>query len=343
MRQRRFLEFGKYLKDLRQKTRLTADDVEPPTQQYVANTLTDWLAKRAGGKSKKTVSQGLIAQLEGGRIIDPDPAMLAGLASIYGRKYEELVVALMREKFDFDDRWRRDPCSRLAWDAFLTALSDPTLVQSVVNEVGAEHRDRLRQDLLRSWIGQRATPVLDIEGMANWQQYFHDLQEFWVIAPNFLDDRDDFITSAVIHNLNRGVKYAYFIYGHETVDRFHDLQKVLLREAKRATPQQVVAYDLDEIYNAENDASTQKEAADDRESTRWLSVDYIIANPCERPRAAGFQTRREAGSAVEAHRLTKTDLNSLLDQWRNRAASRFQIKPKLDVVGMRRGRKSRTA
>lgn len=342
MRQRRFVEFGKYLKDLRQKTRLSPGDVEPPTQQTVANKLTNWLAERGAGNSpKKTVSQGLVAQLEGGRIIDPDPELLGGLASIYGREYEELVVALIREKFDFDDRWRRDPRRQLAWDAFLRALSDPRSVQSVLDEVEEAHRSQLRQDLLRGWIAQCETPVLDVEGMANWQQYFHELDEFWVIAPNFLDDRNVIIKSAVVHNLNRGVKYAYFIYGHTTTDRFHDLQRTLLRAAKRATPQQVVAYDLDEIFEVENPG--QKKASDVRQSKRWLSVDYIIANPCERPRSAGFQTRRESGSAVEAYRLTDTDLGSLLDQWRPRAAPTFQIKPKLGVLKMRRRRKSRTA
>src|SRR5215813_6717764 len=78
-----FPNFGAYLRRARQEAGIK-------TQDQAAQEL------RSLGRS---VSQGLIAQYETGKIRDPDPKLLCLLATLYKKDYLEVVFHLIREKY----------------------------------------------------------------------------------------------------------------------------------------------------------------------------------------------------------------------------------------------------
>jgi len=78
MPRKRLTSFGEYLKKNRKRTGLSQAEI----------------AQRLG------MSQSLVAQLETGRISNPDKEMLRIIATIYDIDYDRLVWELMSEKYD---------------------------------------------------------------------------------------------------------------------------------------------------------------------------------------------------------------------------------------------------
>jgi hypothetical protein len=49
-------------------------------------------------------------------------------------------------------------------------------------------------------------PIKDAEELACWKTEFQDLQEFWVVTPNFLGDKLEVVLTAMENNLRRNVR-----------------------------------------------------------------------------------------------------------------------------------------
>src|ERR1035438_4109246 len=135
----RLSQFGKLLKAAREKT--------IPSQQDAARRLTE-----AG----YPVSQSLIAQLETGRISNPDASMLRKLSEVYGVPYAELVRDLVLDKYGVSGE---------GTSQFYELLDSGTAVPA--DEI------QLKTHLIRSKLEFfKHANVLDVEGMAEWQQTF---------------------------------------------------------------------------------------------------------------------------------------------------------------------------
>jgi len=80
-------------------------------------------------------------------------------------------------------------------------------------------------------VGQGA-PVKDAEELACWEAEFEDLQEFWVVTPNFLGDKLEVVLEAMENNLRRNVKYKYFLNSFADACRWQQLVRTLTNSLK---------------------------------------------------------------------------------------------------------------
>lgn len=224
--------FGKFLKAAREKT--------IPTQQEAATCLT-----QAG----HTASQSLIAQLETGRISNPDAALLKKLAEIYKVSYKDLINCLTLDKYGVND----DDTSQLCQD-----LMGGKLKVQEKPDVMTSHRTRSKLAFYKYY------DVLDVEGMAEWQKGFDLLKNYWVIAPDFVDDRVKSIRDAVIHNLKKGVEIIYFVMEGEEKPggRFQRFKRNLTASLK-----------------PEDMKGSIRAKGVPMNNLRWLVADMVVANP----------------------------------------------------------------
>lgn len=279
----RLPEFGKYLAHAR-------IDSGAGTQQQVAEAVTK-LLKQQEDREKK-VSQGLIAKYEKGDIDNPDHTILQALAKICRINYPVLVMHLVREKYrPHTGEWERgvDTQRWAAIEALVKADLRP-----------AEAQD-MAEDFARSRVAlEKETHfVLDVLAMAKWQERFKNLREFWVIAPNFLDDHNDGIQDAVVKNLKRNVRYLYFIHDKDT-PRFNVLKKKLEMRMGKPLGEQVQAREL---------------PRGEEGSDVWLGTFYIVANPDSSEEAVAYECIRKHGWTVLATRLDDYDTKKLISDW----------------------------
>ncbi|MBX7123267.1 MAG: helix-turn-helix domain-containing protein [Opitutaceae bacterium] len=265
--------FGKFLKTAREKT--------IPTQHEAAHFLTE-----AG----HAASQSLIAQLETGRISNPDAALLKKLAEVYKVSYKDLINCLSLDKYGVND----DETSQLCQDLVAGNLS----AQAAEDPVAA-HRRRSKLTFFKH------ADVLDVDGMAEWQKTFPNLKNYWVIAPDFVDDRVASIRDAVIHNLQRGVNITYFVKeGEEKVGgRFHRFKRKLEASMQRTAGMKDI-----------------RAVPVPLENLRWLAADMVIANPDfdllahpEGGSAVGYLVVRSDGSPAFGLRMSTADVEKTVD------------------------------
>ena len=149
-RRKKLLAFGEFVK--------TAREAKIASQQKAADLFT---------KHGLEVSQSWVAQLEKGRLTDPDTEVLRKIEAVYGIDYDQLVYALIRDKYRLDDRAFVTPVSRQRWQAAQALLKPFPTVGSVPG---------LEEDQLRAKSALLSEEVLDPEGLAAWQSLFPNLR-----------------------------------------------------------------------------------------------------------------------------------------------------------------------
>lgn len=257
------------------------------------------------GKLGRKVSQGLIAQYETGKIKDPDPAILCLLARIYKRDYMEMIFHLIRDKYGFCESRETDVDSE-RWNLWENALRRFEKIGCVD---GLEvHQLRAKTALLRQ-------EILNVEGLAEWEKNYPELEVVWVVASNSLNDKGSKILESVIHNIRRDVQLVYFLQNKdvEAGGRFWQLERTLSSsgETKLRPP---VAVPLGE------------------EELGWLNTDIIIANPHWQEHSAGFKyIRRGRAGASYAIRMSPFELGDMISVLR-RYAARNVGQDKMDKV-----------
>jgi transcriptional regulator with XRE-family HTH domain len=282
-------------------------------------------------------SQSLIAQYETGRIKDPDPESLYLLAKIYRKDYMELVLNLVREKYEENmvlDRIRGQRKSK--GDKYdgekvlqkLRKLGSHGLEPSGIgNDIGTASLSGARWKLFAAGLKRygeiggvtareleevqliakanllEGRELLDVDGLALWERTFPQLKTVWVVALQPLDADEKEIHESVIGNLQQGVTYAYF--GPPEHDRkggwFFEFKRTLEQEPRLTDAKIVMEY-----------------VPIDERAYRELGSDYVIANP-QRPAASvGFQCFREHGRPIFGLRLLDRDLDHVIKELRDR-------------------------
>jgi transcriptional regulator with XRE-family HTH domain len=239
---------------------------------------------RAGLK----MSQSWVAQIETGRIMDPDAATLGKLAQAYGLDRDELVYALIRDKYQLDDLSVVSPLSRERWRACADLLRDFPAIGKV---------EGLEIDQLRGKSQMLQLEILDLEGLARWQREFPKLKELWIVSPHFQDDKDPGLREAVVHNLGRGVRHFYFVPKID-LEEGRPFWLFLRRLAQDHPPlrnrlqKQVHGVGLDEA------------------ELRWIATDLIIANPTDPASRTAFVGLRHDRALKFACRMSDLDAES---------------------------------
>jgi DNA-binding winged helix-turn-helix (wHTH) protein len=100
--------------------------------------------------------------------------------------------------------------------------------------------------LVEQTIGIWNTPLKVFTGPRNvvelseWERNYPDLKDFWVVTPNFLGDKEQYIRNAMLSNLrNRSVTYTYFLRSIADYNRLLSLAEGLQRQL----PDYVNVYD----------------------------------------------------------------------------------------------------
>jgi transcriptional regulator with XRE-family HTH domain len=263
----RLSQFGKLLKTAREKT--------VPSQQEAARRLTE-----AG----YPVSQSLIAQLETGRISNPDASMLRKLSEVYGVSYADLVRGLVLDKYGESDENTSQICELISSEAAAPPEGDP-----------------LKAHLMRSKLEFfKHARVLDVDGMAEWQQKIPDLKNYWVIAPDFVDDKIETIRDAVIHNLKRKVTITYFVKAgeEEPGGRFFDYIEELKRYIEDHKELKLKSDRVDDILVVPMESK----------DIRWLVADMVVANPESPKEQIGFLVFRSEGAPAFGFQMSRKDV-----------------------------------
>ena len=80
----------------------------------------------------------------------------------------------------------------------------------------------LAEELLAVWRAplKHDPDLMPVRRLAEWERDLPNLDELWVILPNFLGGIDQQVTSAMEHNLKREVHYMYFLRSHADAKRF---------------------------------------------------------------------------------------------------------------------------
>jgi transcriptional regulator with XRE-family HTH domain len=236
------------------------------------------------------VSQSWVAQLETGRITDPDSEVLRRIEAAYGIGYDRLVYALIRDKYGLDDLAQVTPVSRERWQTVAGVLKDFKTVGKV---------EGLVIDQLRAKAQMLESELLGLEGLARWQREFPKLKELWNVSPHFQDDKDPGLREAVVHNLGRGVQYFYFV------------PKIDLQEGR---PFWLFLRRLAQDHPAlRNRFQKQIHGVGlDEAELRWIAADLIIANPTDPATRTGFVGLRDDRALSFARRMSSLDAEAVV-------------------------------
>ena len=243
-------------------------------------------------KLGRRVSQGLLAHYETGKVKDPDPSILCLLANIYRRDYMEMVFHLVREKYGVCSEDSNPELSTQRWALWQAALK-PFIQTGRV--------DGLQRFQLRAKAALMEHEVLDVEGLAEWEKNYPDLEVLWIVASNALNDKNSKILESVIHNMKRKVQMVYFVQ-QKDIDaggRFSELLRVLSKV---------------ESVLSQPDARPPVPVALGENELTWLNTDLIIANPHWRDHSAGFKyIRRGRRGSSFAIRMSSFELGDMIN------------------------------
>jgi hypothetical protein len=215
-----------------------------------------WPFQKAGqkdGRDRERVDNrpSVIAQMESGRISNPDVANLEIIAKAYRRQREDVIAALMADKYRLLPDGSNEEALREVAEVIALGAR-----KQVAGEIGAA--------LLRM-------NVLDIRGLAQWEinLTIQPAQpvELWVIAPNFVDNTNADIFKAVTTLLGAGAKITYFV-------RAEDLQEM-------ANFDQLVGNLEDYAQNVDNGIlKGQVHGVGLRpDQVCWMVASFAISNP----------------------------------------------------------------
>ena len=147
---------------------------------------------------------------------------------------------------------------------------------------------------------------VDANNLAEWEQRVDGLKEFWVVLSNFLGDRNEQTRSAMIWNLSRGVKYAYFLNSHADIQRLAAFVDELADElGDSQSRQQIKAY---VIHTGELG----------QEGNRWSRLlekgGLFISNPLDRSTHRGFEIAyHEHDHEIRGHEVLSPNLIQYVD------------------------------
>jgi len=74
---------------------------------------------------------------------------------------------------------------------------------------------------------ERTYPFKTLKELAAWEMENSNLKKFWVVAPNFLGDKNQEVHDAMISNLRKGVEYTYFLRSFADFQRLRKFTKSL--------------------------------------------------------------------------------------------------------------------
>ena len=135
-------------------------------------------------------------------------------------------------------------------------------------------------------IGSSKDDILSIPQLARWEMSNQEIRDFWVVAANFLGDKDPDFRNAMLHNLKRGVNYKYFLHSFSDVQRLRQLVKSLseeLREDISERIQPVLLWRTPEL-----------------KQSGLFKEDYLIADPWSSKNAEGYKLRRDQRGNVQS-------------------------------------------
>jgi transcriptional regulator with XRE-family HTH domain len=269
-RRQKLHQFGEAVKSARESV--------SPSQQKAVEVL---------ARHDLKVSQSWVAQLETGRITDPDPEILRKIEAAYGIDYDRLVYALIRDKYRLNDPSFVSAATRNRWSAVERLMP---LGGSIGERPLHQYEQRAKETLLFQ-------EVLDLEGLAAWQRSFPDLQEVWASGALFLDDRFPLLHTSVRENLKRGVRFLFFVDKSDLdegkpfwlfLNRLHgDVRSSKVQQQTRTLP----------LEEAE---------------LRWVTSDFILANPTRPSTREGFLTIRSSQSGRFAFRMADQQVESVV-------------------------------
>jgi len=84
----------------------------------------------------------------------------------------------------------------------------------------------------KSKLAVAVADVKDADELAFWERNIPDLREMWVVTPNFLGDKSEVVFRSMISNLQRRVRYRYFVNSFADACRWQQLVKTLLDRAQ---------------------------------------------------------------------------------------------------------------
>ncbi len=181
------------------------------------------------------------------------------------------------------------PLDRARWDIVESSLAR-------VGEIGCGTDLELDQLRARASL-LREVEILDAEGLARWQRSLEGLGAIWVVAPFFVNDEEECLLDAVVHNLRRGVRYTFLLYPESRAEFESLLTNLQVR------------------IGAEGDLATAARPLFLPPAVLpWLHADYLIANPHRHAQTIGFQRLRVLGKARLAFRLASGELRELVER-----------------------------
>lgn len=154
------------------------------------------------------------------------------------------------------------------WATLRSRLLEDNLVQL------REARLRLlAEEVLAVWkipVKLQQDNVITLHKLAFWEKNISELEEFWVILPNFLGDKHNRIAAAMLSNFKREARYVYFLRSNADAKRWLDFKKALVEREP----------------NAEHLMAAYVVGFSDLKE--WRNVAAFIANP-GRPTAEGVR------------------------------------------------------
>ena len=236
----------------------------------------------------------VIAQMESGRISNPSVKNLETLAKAYGRSREEIIAALMADKYGLLPEGQNEEALQGVAEVISRALQ-----AHIRNDVGIE--------LLRT------KNVLDRKGLAQWETALAGQSrrpiELWVVAPNFVDRDDADIFSAVVTILSAGAEVTYFVKA----------------EDMRGMGQFNLFIDDLENYARTTDPSIKKGRVHavglEPGQLCWMAASFAISNPgsltpANALDATGYTIIASDGTPTYGIRMSEKDLRSKVSEIR---------------------------
>jgi DNA-binding winged helix-turn-helix (wHTH) protein len=158
-------------------------------------------------------------------------------------------------------------------------------LKAAVEELGQRERFTCTvRALVEHSIGIWNTPLersecrRSVKELSDWEAKYPNLRDFWVVTPNFLGDKEEYVQSAMIRNLqHRGVTYTYFLQSVADYNRLLSLAEDLERKLRP----HVRVYDLIQAVLVLRNAST--ESALETVFRQSEGQGCFIANPLPAP------------------------------------------------------------
>ena len=139
----------------------------------------------------------------------------------------------------------------------------------------------------------------NIQQLAEWEAG-GDLEEFWVVAPNFLGDTRGDVRRAMVYNLKNRVKYTYFLRSFADVQRLRKFAETLEPDVKGGA-------DVFKLIKAVLLESTSSAARD------IFEEEYFIANPRSEKRDGYRLLRTTKGKIYAGERMSPADFQRVDD------------------------------